>query len=126
MATKKNTPNPKVVKKVKPTVSKGINKFKNKPGPKSKAMYLDSGHLVTFITKSLAPVNVEWVLVESARRFDQRTLKGFLRKVLPMMDEKTRKSILAKFWIDTKPLLTEQDRKDLVLGRRMRKLAEKK
>jgi hypothetical protein len=127
-ATTKSAGSPakKAVKKVKTTVSKGANKFKNRPGPKSKAMYMDSNRLVTFITDSLAPVNVEWVLVEAARRFDQKTLKSFLKKVLPLMDGKTRKSILTKFWVATKPTLSEQDKKDLILGRKMRKLAQKK
>ncbi len=119
--TSAGSPAKKAVKKVKTTVSKGTNKFKNKPGPKSKAMYLDSNRFVAFITDSLAPANVEWVLVEAARRFDQKMLKSFLKKALGLMDDKTKKSIAA-----SNLFLNDQDKKDLMYGRQVRKLTQKK
>ncbi len=127
MATKKkNAPKAKV--SAKKVVSKGGTKFKRKnsdgtsgrKGTKTFAIWVDAGPLVDLISKGPTPQNVMKILDKVASRFDQKTMKSFLRQMLDKVDEKTRAGLLNKYCGST---LSAQDKKALTLGRRVLKMS---
>lgn len=132
MATKKKA---KSVNRIpaKKVVTKNATKFKRKnsdntagrKGPKTLAIWVDAGYLIDLITRGPAPRNVIKILDKVVSRFDQKALKSFLRLALEKMDEKTRKSILKKYWRETRVVMSPEDKKALTIGRRMLKMASK-
>ena len=117
-----------VVKKPKkPVVVKAAKKFRKKGvtkrGPKRKTFLIDQKPIIELITKGIAPQNAISTVASIVGSFDQPSLKSLVRQILPLMSEKTRKSILAKYLVKTKVQMDPQDKKDLLLGRRMRKMA---
>ena len=116
----------------KKVVAKGATKFKKKnsdgttgrKGRKKIAILVDADSIVDLVTRGPAPRNVIKIADQIVTRFEQRALKSFLRTALEKMDEKSRKSILRKYWRETKPVLSPEDKKALAFGRKALKMAK--
>ena len=132
MAITKKTAKKVVKIPAKKVVSKNAPKFKRKnadgssgrKGKKPLAIWIDAAHLIDLLTKGPAPRNVIKILDAAVARFDEKALKSFLRLALEKMDEKTRKSILKKYWHETRVTMSAEDKKALSLGRKMLKMAK--
>lgn len=108
--------------------ARNIKKETQQKTPKKKksikGVIVRPGAITDFLYKGFIRVTTRKILLDVAKKLKKNELKNFIAVLLPELDEKNRRTILRKFWIETKPGLSAQDKADLLMARKIRKLSE--
>lgn len=89
-----------------------------------KGVIVRPGAITNFLYNGFIRVTTKKILLDAMKKLKKNELKNSIATLLPLLDEKSRASILRKFWRETKPGLSPQDKVDLLMGRKIRKISE--
>lgn len=109
-ATKKKGP----IRNINETVQKKTRKKKKS----IKGVIVRPGAITNFLYNGFIRVTTKKILLDAMKKLKKNELKNSIATLLPLLDEKSRASILRKFWRETKPGLSPQDKVDLLMEER--------